>query len=98
MPFENLYFRYDAFRDHNFNTFLDRLEPVPEEYIEARIREAVLAGKEIEPYFGPIIPLTLSPKSCASFIRTHPQLPISDRDYYFEQGVSIHVFADSNRT
>ena len=82
--FRNLYFQVSSFIDFNFSDFLDQLDEVREEYLEARIREG-LRGEDIEPYFDPIIPLTLRPESCRSFIRANPGLPITERDYYLSK-------------
>lgn len=83
--FRNLYFLVDDFADFNFNDFLDRFEEVPEDYLQGRIESNQQEGEHIEPYFDPIIPLTLSPNSCSAFFRSHPRVPASERDYYLSK-------------
>jgi hypothetical protein len=83
--FRNLYFLVDDFADFNFNDFLDRFEEVPEDYLQTRIERNQQEGEHIEPYFEPIIPLTLSPNSCNAFFRSHPRVPASERDYYLSK-------------
>ena len=39
----------------------------------------------LEPYFPPIVPLTLSTQCCESFMRSYPDLPIESRDYYLSK-------------
>ena len=85
MPFRNLFFRrFTPLRDHNFSDFLDRLDEVKEVFLEAKFREGYREGT-IEPYFDPVIPLSLSPTSCLSFLRAYAKWPITERDYYLSK-------------
>lgn len=91
--FQNLYFLSDpAFRNFNFSDFWSEsparapFESVPEEYIEARIRESYAPdSKPPEPYFYSILPFTLSERCCKAFLRSNPGLPITERDYYLSK-------------
>jgi hypothetical protein len=91
--FENLYFLSDtAFRNFNFSDFWadsateTPFEPVSEQYIEARIRDAYAPdGEPPEIYFYSILPFTLSELCCKAFLRSNPGLPISERDYYLSK-------------
>ena len=82
--FHNLYFLEPEFADFNFCDFLGRFEKVGELYVKARLEEQ-FRREQIEPYFWPIIPLTLQSGSCGSFLRAHSGLPITDRDYYLSK-------------
>jgi len=82
--FRNLYFLVSSFRDFNFCDFLDYLEEVPESYLRVQIA-GEYDGEPVEPYFEPIIPLTLHPDACAAFFRSHPHVPASERDYYLSK-------------
>ena len=84
MPFRNLFFQFTPLRDHNFSDFLDRLDEVKEVFLEAKFREGYREGT-IEPYFDPVIPLSLSPTSCLSFLRAYAKWPITERDYYLSK-------------
>jgi len=79
--FVNLYVQKPDFGEHNFADFLDRIETVEAIYIRKRIQECY-SGKEdpIEPYFFAMMRLTLSSGTAAAYIRTHPNLPITERD------------------
>jgi hypothetical protein len=83
MSFRNLFFQLAEIRDHNFCDFLDQLEKVDEEFLQAKFCEGY--NGHIEPYFDPIIPLTLHPTSCDAFFRVYPQWPITPRDYYLSK-------------
>src|SRR5713101_1649334 len=82
--FRNLYFFSPNFRNHNFSDFFDDIREDSEVYLEAALKEGYADGG-LEPYFYSILPLTMSPESCASFIRANPQLPITERDYYLSK-------------
>ena len=92
--FLNLYYLRDpAFRNHNFSDFWndgggDPILRVSAEkiqtYITASYRPDPQRPGRLEgfpPDFNCILPMTLSDSCCASFIRTHPELPIAPRDY-----------------
>lgn len=92
--FCNLFFLKE-FRDHNFSDFwvgtqtAARIEQVAVEifagYLRQSFRPRSDGGGDLPPDFDPIITLTLSPKCCASFVRTHPAWPYDERDYYLSK-------------
>jgi len=90
--FVNLFSGLDSrfsFRDHNFSNFLERLEQVKYEALEAQLAESWTRwgpGCKFDPNeFNETLELTLSRATCTSFIRTNPSLPVGDRDYYLSK-------------
>lgn len=81
--FQNIYFSCQSFRDYNWSNFFDDLRQVGEAYIEAELRRSYDSFGP-EPYFYSILPVTLTPKSCESFLRS-TNLPIAARDYYLSK-------------
>jgi hypothetical protein len=85
--FRNIYFSCKSFRDHNWNDFSGDLRHDEELYIEAELRRSYCANPREpgpEPYFYKILPVTLTPDSCESFLRS-TSLPIAARDYYLSK-------------
>ena len=91
--FCNLHF-LKTFRDHNFSDFWvgsttgAQIDKVPETILAGYVRNSFLPvpnGGDLPPDFDPILILTLSPKCCASFIRTYPEWPYDERDYYLSK-------------
>lgn len=93
--FCNLYF-LKAFRDHNFSNFwfgsgtAARIERISEKAFESYLDRSFQSsgtqgGTDLPPDFDPIVIFTLSPKCCASFIRTNPDWPYDERDYYLSK-------------
>ena len=79
--FVNLYVQEPDFGEHNFADFLDRIEPVEAIYIRKHIESSYSDEHDpFEPYFFAMMRLTLSPGTAAAYIRTHPNLPITERD------------------
>lgn len=80
----------EAFRDHNFSNFYadfpgGRIEEVSHDWILASVRKSYEDRDGLEPYFDSILPYTLSPKCCASFLRAYSNLPVDQRDYYLSK-------------
>ena len=84
--FHNIYFSCKSFRNHNWNDFFGDLRQDDEPYIEAALRRSYANPHEPgpEPYFYSILPVTLTPESCESFLRSS-SLPIAARDYYLSK-------------
>jgi hypothetical protein len=82
--FHNIYFSCRSLRDHNWNDFFDDLRQDQELYIEAELRRGYASSSGPEPYFYRTLPMTLTPKSCDSFLRI-TSLPIAARDYYLSK-------------
>jgi hypothetical protein len=82
--FQNIYFFSESFRDHNWSDFFRDLRQDPELYIQAALRRGYADTAGPEPYFYSILPLTLTPASCASFLKSST-LPITARDYYLSK-------------
>jgi hypothetical protein len=82
--FRNIYFSSESFRDHNWSDFFPDLRQDQELYIEAALRRGYADTAGPEPYFYSILPLTLTPESCASFLKSST-LPIAARDYYLSK-------------
>ena len=79
--FVNLYVQEPDFGEHNFADFLDRIEPVEAIYIRKHIESSYSDEHDpFEPYFFAMMRLTLSSGTAAAYIRTHPDLPITERD------------------
>ena len=81
--FHNIYFSCKSFRNHNWSDFFGDLRQEEEPYIEAHLRRSY-ADPGPEPYFYSILPVTLTPGSCESFLRS-TSLPIVARDYYLSK-------------
>ena len=91
--FRNIYFTSQVFRDHNWNDFFGDLCQDKESYIESHLQKSYADAGEREPYFDTIFPVTLTPPSCESFLRS-TSLPITARDYYLRpKRVSEHAEA-----
>ena len=82
--FQNIYFFSESFRDHNWSDFFRDLRQDPELYIQAALRRGYADTAGPEPYFYSILPLTLTPASCGSFLKSST-LPITARDYYLSK-------------
>jgi hypothetical protein len=84
--FRNIHFSSKSFRNHNWNDFFGDLRQDKEPYIEAALRRSYAdpRGPGPEPYFYKILPVTLTPESCESFLRS-TSLPIAARDYYLSK-------------
>jgi hypothetical protein len=82
--FHNIYSSCKSFRDHNWNDFFGDLRQDQEPYIEAELRRSYANPLGPEPYFYRILPVTLTPESCESFLRS-TNLPIGARDYYLSK-------------
>jgi hypothetical protein len=82
--FRNIYFSSESLRDHNWSDFFPDLRQDRELYIEAELRRGYADTAGPEPYFYSILPLTLTPASCASFLKSST-LPITARDYYLSK-------------
>ena len=82
--FRNIYFFCKPFRNHNWNDFFGDLRQDEELYIEAELRRSYATPSGPEPYFYRILPVTLTPESCDSFLRS-TSLPITARDYYLSK-------------
>jgi hypothetical protein len=99
--FTNLYFLRDPIlRDHNFSDFWDDpgggggdpIEQVSADEIERYIRDSYRPNsvkpemaEGFPPDFYPILRRTFSRPCCESFIRAHPALPITPRDYFLSK-------------
>ncbi len=85
--FVNLYWDSKAgpaFRDHNFNYFLERLTQVPEAWVSWSFAECSRTNSW-EPEFAETFEFTLSERACESFLRSHPTWPVVSRDYYLSK-------------
>ena len=84
--FHNIYYFCKSFRNHNWNDFFGDLRQDQEPYIEAELRRSYAPPSQPgpEPYFYRILPVTLTPGSCDSFLRS-TSLPITARDYYLSK-------------
>lgn len=84
--FSNIYFFDQSFRNYNWSDFFGDLRQVGEPYIEAQLQSSYAdpRGCELEPFFYSILPVTLLPGSCKSFLRS-TSLPIVARDYYLSK-------------
>jgi hypothetical protein len=84
--FHNIYYSCKSFRNHNWNDFFGDLRQDQELYIEAELRRSYAKPHPPgpEPYFYRILPVTLTPGSCESFLRS-TSLPIAARDYYLSK-------------
>jgi hypothetical protein len=82
--FRNIYFSCKPFRDHNWNDFSGDLRQDQEPYIEIEFRRCYAGPSGPEPYFYKILPVTLTPESFESFLRS-ANLPIAARDYYLSK-------------
>ncbi len=82
--FRNIYFFCKPFRNHNWNDFFGDLRQDEEAYIEAELRRSYTTQWAPEPYFYRILPVTLTPESCESFLKS-TSLPIAARDYYLSK-------------
>lgn len=79
--FVNLYVQEPDFGEHNFADFLDQIERVEATYIRKHIESSYSDEHDpIEPYFFAMMRLTLTSGTAAAYIRTHPDLPITERD------------------
>jgi hypothetical protein len=79
--FLNLYVLHSPdFADHNFGE-LGGIHHDPEFWVRGCILNGYTEnGPWMEPYFFDMVRLTLSPGAAAAYIRTHPSLPITERD------------------
>jgi hypothetical protein len=78
--FKNLYvLQIDDFADHNFGE-LGRFVPTEAAYIRAHL-EYISDDWGPEPFFLDMVRYTLSRGTAEAFIRTHPSLPITERDW-----------------
>jgi hypothetical protein len=83
--FHNIYYFCKSFRNHNWNDFFGDLRQNQESYIEAALRRSYAKPHPgPEPSFYRILPVTLTPQSCESFLRS-TSLPIAARDYYLSK-------------
>jgi hypothetical protein len=96
--FLNLFYLSDSdFQNHNFSDFnnVGGGDPILRKSARAIQRYIVESYKPdprrpgrlegFAPDFDYIFPMTLSDGCCASFIRTHPALPITARDYFLSK-------------
>jgi hypothetical protein len=81
--FLNLYVLQPDFGEHNFADF-GRVEQVEASYIRGHLKQSYDQGPDsfdpIEPYFFVMMRCTLSMGAAGAYIRTHPGLPITERD------------------
>jgi hypothetical protein len=103
--FLNLYYLDDPdFQNHNFSDFNNEGGGGPilresaraiQRYISESYKPDPRRPGRLEgfpPDFDYIFPMTLSDGCCASFIRTHPELPITARDYFLSKAFQfLHV-------
>jgi hypothetical protein len=82
--FHNIYFSCKSFRNHNWSDFFGDLRQDEEPYIEAELRRSYADSLGPEPYFYRILPVTLTPESYESFLRS-TNLPIGARDYHLSK-------------
>jgi len=82
--FRNIYFSCESFRNHNWNDFFGDLCQDEESYIEGQLLRIYDDALWPEPYFDRILPVTLTPESCESFLKS-TSLPITARDFYLSK-------------
>jgi hypothetical protein len=92
--FRNLYEQVHTFADFNYSDLLGQLEIVSGQYLKRATRDYI-AGAEFDPFYQvvPALPLTLLPVSCAAYIRSYPELPICERDYYLSKLYQFGYYA-----
>jgi hypothetical protein len=73
-----------AFRDHNFDYFLEHLESRTEASVKAYFC-ARYRTNDWSPDFADAFEFTLSARACDSFLRLNPSVPIIPRDYYLSK-------------
>ncbi len=90
--FRNLYQQVHTFRDFNYSDLLGQLELVSRQDLKRATRDYI-TGAEFDPFDQLVPALTLQPVSCAAYIRTYPELPIRERDYYLSKLYQFGYYA-----